>query len=210
MFEKFQGFGYSVGRGSKPAVLVIDFINAFTDPTSLLGADFTPEVQATKQLIETARVNNVPVIYTTVAYEKNYIDAGLFITKVPAMDILVENTAAVEVDSRIARDEENEVLITKKYASSFFGTSLSSILAVQGIDTLLLTGATTSGCVRATAVDGLQYGYRTVVVEDCVGDRSQSAHEASLYDINTKYGDVDSLENIIEYIQQLNQVKEGV
>ena len=210
MFEKFQGFGYSVGRGSKPAVLVIDFINAFTNPTSLLGADFTPEVLATKELIKTARAKGVPVIYTTVAYEKNYIDAGLFIKKVPAMEILLEHSPAVKVDSRIARDEKNEVLITKKYASSFFGTSLSSILSVHGIDTLLLAGATTSGCVRATAVDGLQYGYRTIVVEDCVGDRSSSAHEASLYDINTKYGDVDSLENVIEYIKKLSQVKEEV
>lgn len=200
MFEKFEGFGFKIGMGEKPAIVVVDFINAFTDPNSPLGADFTSEVIATKQLIEIARQKKIPIFYTTVSYEKNYIDAGNFIKKVPAMDVLIEQTPAVKIDERIARNEETEPLIVKKYASSFFGTSLHSMLAVLKVDTLIVVGATTSGCVRATVVDGLQYGYRVIVPEECVGDRSKTAHQANLYDINTKYGDVEPLAKVLEYI----------
>jgi maleamate amidohydrolase len=203
MFEKFEGFAHKIGMGERPAIVVVDFTNAFTDKNSPIGADFTAEVNATRHLLDLARAKNVPIFFTTVSYEKHYLDAGNFIKKVPAMDILLEGTDSVDIDPRLARNPDKEPLIVKKYASSFFGTSLHSMLAVERVDTIVTVGATTSGCVRATVVDGLQYGYRMVVPVECVGDRSQAAHHANLYDMNTKYGDVESLDTVCKYIEAL-------
>jgi len=203
MFEKFAGFGNKIGMGERPAVLVVDFENAFTDPNSPLGADFTAEVEATRKLLDAARDKKVPVFFTTVQYGKHFLDAGNFIKKVPAMEVLLEGTPAVDIDPRLGRNPDTEPLIVKQYASSFFGTSLHSMLTVLQIDTVIVTGCTTSGCVRATVVDGLQYGYRMIVPEECVGDRSPSAHKANLYDMNMKYGDVESLGTVLQYIRSL-------
>ncbi|MBM4764699.1 isochorismatase family protein [Bacillus sp. B15-48] len=203
MYEKFEGFAHKIGMGKRPAIVAVDFANAFTNKNSPLGSDFTNEVNASRQLLDVARTKNVPIFFTTVSYEKHYLDAGNFIKKVPALDILLEGTDWVDIDLRLGRNPDQEPLIIKKYASSFFGTSLHSLLAVAGVDTIITIGATTSGCVRATVVDGLQYGYRMIVPVECVGDRSQTAHEANLYDINTKYGDVESLENVCKYIETL-------
>lgn len=203
MFEKFAGFGHKIGIGEKMAIVVVDFTNAFTNKDSPLGADFTAEVKATKQLLDLARTKNVPIFFTTVSYGEHYLDAGNFIKKVPAMDLLIEGTEWVDIDPRLERNPESEPLIVKKYASCFFGTSLHSMLAVEGVDTVVTVGATTSGCVRATVVDGLQYGYRMIVPVECVGDRSREAHLANLYDMNTKYGDVESLELVSRYIDSL-------
>lgn len=203
MFEKFAGFGYKIGMGERPAIVVVDFENAFTDPNSPLGSDFTAEVNATRKLLDAARAKKLPIFFTTVSYGKHFLDAGNFIKKVPVMDVLLEGTKAVEIDPRLGRDPDTEPLIVKQYASSFFGTSLHSMLTVQRVDTVIVTGATTSGCVRATVVDGLQYGYRMIVPEECVGDRSPSAHKANLYDMNTKYGDVESIDTVLRYIESL-------
>lgn len=204
MSETFAGFGESAGAGRRPCIVVVDFIVGFTDPATQLGADFAAEVEATRSLLDIAREKGVPVVFTTVAYEPHFQDGGHFVEKVPALKLLVQGSRWVEVDERLARQPASEPLVEKKYASSFFGTPLASMLASQGVDTVIVTGCTTSGCVRATALDALQHGYRVVVPRECVGDRSETAHEANLYDIQTKYGDVVSVLHTRDYLSKLN------
>ncbi|MEH7125836.1 isochorismatase family protein [Bacillus sp. JJ1503] len=203
MTEKFQGFGENISFGKRPAVLVVDFINGFTDPECKLGSNLDNEINRTKKLLDEARAHEIPVIFTTVVYEPHYQDGGYFIDKVPALKCLLHGSEWIKVDERLERRDETEPLIQKKYASSFFGTSLSSILSYKQIDTLIIVGCTTSGCIRATVVDALQHGYRSIVPEECVGDRSQEAHRANLYDIQTKYGEVISVNEVCEYIKGL-------
>lgn len=201
--DQFEGFGHSSGMGKSPAIIVIDFMKGFTDSSSPLGAELTKELVATKELLDEARKNDVPIIFTTVIYEKHFKDGAHFIEKIPALKCLVEGSKWVEIDPRLERDDAQEPLIIKKFASAFFGTSLSSLLAYEQVDTVILTGCTTSGCVRATAVDALQHGFKVIVPEACVGDRSEKAHQANLYDIQTKYGDVVELETVKNYLSNL-------
>ncbi|MDH4247675.1 MAG: isochorismatase family protein [Deltaproteobacteria bacterium] len=199
---KKKGFADSSGMGRKPAFVVVDFINAFTDPSSPLGGDYAPELKATAQLLEIFRGKGLPVVFTTVAYEPHFPDAKVFIKKVPSLKILIKGTPAVEVDARIYPKGGDRVL-EKKYASAFFGTDLAPWLRQQGVDTVFVAGATTSGCVRATAVDSLQNDFYTIVVRDAVGDRAQGPHLANLLDIQAKYGDVVSLEDALRLVQEL-------
>jgi len=201
-FYKQRGFSQRVGFGLRPALVVIDFINAFTDPSSPLSANLDDEVEATVRLLAAARPHQVPVFFTTVAYNKGLADAGVFIKKVPSLGILREGTPMVEVDRRMER-REDEHIVVKKYASAFFGTTLASTLTANGIDTIIIAGCTTSGCVRATAIDGCQYGFRTIVVKEAVGDRAKAPHEANLFDIDAKYGDVVSLKEAVTYLTGL-------
>lgn len=201
--DYFDGFGESSGMGERPAILVIDFMKGFTNPESALGSNLDKELYATKALLNAARKKTVPVIFTTVEYDPSYHDGAHFIQKVPALKSLVIGGEESEIDSRLERDADSELLIVKKFASAFFGTNLSSILTYDKIDTLILVGCSTSGCVRATAVDGLQHGYRVVVPEDCVGDRSQDAHQSNLYDIQTKYGDIVHSKTVIDYLENI-------
>ena len=202
MSEYFEGFGNTLGFGERPAIIVVDFINAFTDPSCQLGSDLSQQLQSTKELLTLARRQNIPIIFTTVEYEKHLVDGGLFVKKVPALTILMEGSHYSEIDTCLEK-RDDEVLIKKKFASAFFGTSLSSMLTSLKVDTLLITGCTTSGCIRATAVDAMQYGFYSIVVEECVGDRSASAHKASLSDIHTKYGDVIKLKQAKDYMNHL-------
>jgi nicotinamidase-related amidase len=196
---KERGFANRVGFGTSPALLIIDFINAFTDVSCPLGSDLDKEIAATKQILESFRGRNLPVHFTTTAYDEAFISAGVFIKKVPSLAHLKTGTPLVEIDGRI-KPKPGEVVWTKQYASAFFGTALTAALTAQKVDTLIITGCTTSGCVRASAVDSCQHGFRTIVVEECVGDRSQDAHEANLFDLNAKYADVVSLKESEEYL----------
>ncbi|WP_435064457.1 isochorismatase family protein [Halobaculum sp. EA56] len=189
-------FGAEVGTGDRPALVVIDLINAFTDPETDLGADFADVVEATGRLLAAFRDRDLPRYFTTVAYEESYGDAGRFIEKVPALRELELGTDAVAVDDRIAPADDERVIL-KKYASAFFGTDLGTELTTDGADTLVIAGVTTSGCVRATAVDSLQHGYRTVVPADAVGDRADGPHRANLFDIDQKYGDVVDVDAVL-------------
>ena len=184
-----KGFASRAGFGRKPALLVIDFINGFTDPGTGLGGDFTNEVRAAARLLAVFRAARLPVAYTTVAYCPDLSDGGTFVRKVPALGLLVRGTAWTEVDARL-RPEAGEIVVEKQFASAFFGTGLDARLKGFGVDTLVLAGCTTSGCVRASAVDSMQYGYHTIVARDAVGDRAAGPHEANLFDIDAKYGDV--------------------
>ncbi|MGH3089547.1 MAG: isochorismatase family protein, partial [Rubrobacteraceae bacterium] len=176
------GFGGSVTLGERPAVLVVDFSRGFTDLECPLGADMTAEVEATRTVIDAAREMDVSIIFTTIGFEKNLRDGSLWIEKAPALAELQLGGKWVEIDPRLGKKDEDTVIL-KKGASAFFGTNLASILAFQKTDTVILCGATTSGCIRATAVDLLQYGYPTLVPRECVGDRAGAPHEANLFDI---------------------------
>lgn len=194
-----RDFGDRVGLGDHPALVVIDLINAFTDPDSNLGSDVSDVLAATERLLAAFREHDLPRYFTTVAFEESYGDAGHFVEKVPALKELRLGTDRVAVDNQIA-PEGDERVILKKYASAFFGTDLQTELTTAGVDTLVIAGVTTSGCVRATAVDSLQHGYRTVVPADAVGDRAEGPHRANLFDIDQKYGDVVATDDLIEHL----------
>jgi nicotinamidase-related amidase len=196
------GLGQRFTMGDRPAVLVIDFSCGFTDPECTLGSDMTPQIESTRRLLDAARAKGLPVIYTTIAFDPHGKDGGLWLQKVPALGDLEVGGRWAAIDPRLdPRDDEPVVL--KKGASGFFGTNLASILVSQGVDSVVLCGATTSGCVRATAIDLLQYGWPTVVPRECVGDRAQAPHEANLFDIQAKYADVLSLEEVLAYVESV-------
>lgn len=195
--------GQSLEWGRRPAVLVIDFSCGFTDPDCPLGSDLSDEVEATRELLDAARDRGLAVIFTTIGFEPHGNDSGLWFQKIPMLAQLEMGGKWVEIDPRLGvRDDET--VVVKKGASGFFGTNLASILISQRVDTVILCGATTSGCVRATAIDLLQYGWPTVVPRECVGDRARAPHDANLFDINAKYADVVSLAEALAYVEKVS------
>jgi nicotinamidase-related amidase len=204
-FFESRGFGQKIGFGKSPAVLVIDIVKAFTDPNRVLGADMDAQIDATNALIDVAHEKGIPVIYSSVAYDDaNFMDAGVWRLKQKGIADLVAGSDGPELDPRL-HHENGDGMLWKKYASCFFGTDLVSRLMASGVDTLILTGCTTSGCVRATAVDSCQTGFRPIVVREAVGDRSQQAHDQSLFDLNAKYADVVSLDETLAYLATLDR-----
>ena len=197
-----KGFAARVGFGARPAVLVIDMIRAFTDLRSPLASTLDAQVTAIRTLLAAARQQEIPVIFSTVAYDADLQEAGIWIRKIPSNSWLVEGSEWVELDERLGR-RPREMLLVKKYASCFFGTDLAARLVTRQVDTLLITGCTTSGCVRATAVDACSLGLHTIVVQDAVGDRAELPHIANLFDIDAKYGDVVDLEDALGYLERL-------
>ncbi|MDE0456836.1 MAG: TIGR03842 family LLM class F420-dependent oxidoreductase [Chromatiales bacterium] len=197
-----KGFSSRSGYGTRPALLIVDFINGFTDPGTGLGGDYGAELSVTAKLLDEFRARALPVYFTTVAYEPHLRDGGQFIVKVPALSILIKGSEWVKVDERI-RPRPPERVVLKKYASAFFDTRLDMELQGLGVDTVIIVGCTTSGCIRASAIDSMQNGFRTVVVRDAVGDRAQTPHEVNLFDIDAKYGDVVSSRDVLEYLRGL-------
>jgi maleamate amidohydrolase len=196
-----RGMGHTIGFGERPALVVVDFIRAFTDPDLPLGAELSTELRQTARVLEEARARRQPIFFTTTAYDDaNLADAGVWPMKITAQATLRAGTSNVELDPLLGRTD-GEPLLRKKYASAFFGTDLLTRLQDAAVDTLLVAGCTTSGCVRATAVDGLQNGFRVMVIREAVGDRMRAAHEQSLYDLHAKYADVVSVEEVLHYLQ---------
>lgn len=199
-----RGLTRVLGFGATPALVVVDFTRAFTEPSEAmpLAADFAAEIAATVALLDAARAAGTPVYYTAPIYdEPDLADAGVWGKKVPATATLRAGTPGAELDPRLGR-RPDEALVIKKYASAFFGTDLASRLTVRGVDTLLLCGCTTSGCVRASAVDGLQHGFKVMVVYEGVGDRNPAAHRQSMLDMQTKYADIVSLAAARAYLEE--------
>lgn len=196
------GFGAAVRRGERPAIVVVDLTHGFTDPAEPTGADLSDVVAATARLVEAGRSASVPVVFTTIAYTPAEADgdAITWLTKAPGMRALREGSRAVAIDDRLPVGPGDH-LVTKKGASAFFGTGLAALLAGLRVDTVLICGATTSGCVRATAVDAVQSGFSVLVPRQCVGDRAQGPHEANLFDIQAKYGDVIELADAVGYLE---------
>jgi nicotinamidase-related amidase len=202
-FFRQRGFGLKIGFGERPALIVIDMINAFTDSDMPLGANLEPQIEAIRPLVEVAHERKVPVVFSTVMYnDADFRDAGVWALKQKGVTSLKAGTPAVELDSRMGF-KPGDSLLVKKYASCFFGTDLVPRLMTRGVDTLIITGCTTSGCVRATAVDAVQTGLRPMVVREAVGDRSEAAHAQSLFDLNAKYADVVSLDETLQYLRTI-------
>ena len=196
-------FDGTVGFGQKPAVIVIDLIRAYTTPGEAFYADgVVSAVRESVELLAACREAGVPIIYTKVLYHPNGADGGLFVRKVPALRKLVAGEPMAEIDPLIP-PAADDLVIAKNYPSCFFGTTLASTLFSLGVDTTILIGCSTSGCVRATAIDAIQYGFRVVVPRECVGDRHAGPHDANLFDINAKYGDVLPKSEVIGLVRKL-------
>lgn len=200
----YQGvWGNRIGFGQKPALLMIDFMQGYTQPGApLFAPGVVSAVAESVELLASARQHGVPVVHTNIRYHPgHFADGGMWVKKAPVMKDMVEgNPLAAFCQEVLPRPEE--VVISKQYASSFFGTSLASMLHAMGIDTVVLAGCSTSGCIRATAVDAVQNGFRTIVVRECVGDRHPDPHEANLFDIDSKYGDVVSKQEAINQFKR--------
>ena len=202
-FFKERGFGLRIGFGERPALIVIDMLKAFTDAEMMLGSNLDDEIEATKPLLDVAHERGIPVLFSTVMYEDADLkDAGIWALKQKGVVTLRAGTTGVEVDDRLDF-RDGDTLLSKKYASCFFGTDLVPRLMAHQVDTLIITGCTTSGCVRATAVDACQIGFRPMVVREAVGDRSEAAHDQSLFDLDAKYADVVTLEDSLQYLSNV-------
>ena len=185
----------SGGLGSKPALLVVDVVRGFTDPSCPLGSEADEVVDANVRLMNAFHDANLPVVLTTVIYRDDQ-QASVFRARIPALNLLTPESEWTLFDSRLPV-APGDLQLEKRHASSFHGTELDEWLRGQNVDSVVVTGLTTSGCVRATAVDGLQNNYRVVVPREACGDRDGQAHEANLYDLNAKYADVLSLEDTL-------------
>lgn len=183
------GFNGHLPFGQRPALLVVDVCRAYLDKHSPLYAGVEDALASNIRLVDAARAVGVPVVFTRVLYSANGTDGGLFYRKVPALEAYLPGNPLGDFPDGFG-PRADEVLVTKQYASAFFGTSLAATLTAMGIDTLAITGFSTSGCVRATALDALQHGFVPYVVRDACGDRAPEPHEANLFDLQAKYAEV--------------------
>jgi len=190
------GFDGHLPFGKRPAVLIVDVCRAYLDPQSPLYAGVESALAANVTLADAARRTGVPVIFTRVRYSSGGLDGGLFYRKVPALAAYLDENPLGDFDDAL-RPCEGELVVTKQYASAFFGTSLAASLTAIGIDTLLITGFSTSDCVRATALDALQHGFIPYVVSDACGDRAPGPHNANLFDLQAKYAEVVPLDQAV-------------
>jgi nicotinamidase-related amidase len=195
------GFGGRGPRGERPAVLVVDLSRGFTEPAFPTGSDQTEVVAATARLIGAAHAAGAPVVFTTIAFDEADVEAGTnaWLCKAPGLGVLRAGSELADLDPRLPR-EPHDPLVVKKAASAFFGTDVAAQLVALRVDTLLVCGATTSGCVRASVVDAVQHGFAVLVPRECVGDRAAGPHEANLFDIDAKYGDVVDLADALAYL----------
>ena len=197
-----QQFGQRTGFGKRPALLVIDFVNGFHDPKVLGGGNIPAAVVATRPLLDFFRLKELPVIFTRIVYAEDGSDASLWCEKVPRLRGLTEKVPASQVVDALA-PRQGELVIRKTQASAFFGTHLGACLTARAVDTLVVTGCTTSGCVRASVIDAMSMNYRTVVATDCVGDRALGPHEANIFDMGQKYSDLMNAAEIMSALAAL-------
>jgi nicotinamidase-related amidase len=190
-----------LGLGSKPALVLVDVIKGFTDPACTLGSEADSVVAACRQLLDVFRHKGLPVFFTTVVYHDE-AQARVFRQRLPALNVLEPESEWVKIDSRLA-PVNGEPVIEKQWASGFFKTDLAQRLETAGADSLVIGGLTTSGCVRATAVDGLQNDYRVVIAHEATGDRNLEAHESNLFDLQAKYVDVLDLRSVLSLLDFL-------
>ncbi len=202
MEERPLGYDRELGPGRRAALLLVDFAEAYFHPDSPLYARVEKERDVAARLLEAWRKWNKPVVWTRVHYGRGAPDGGLFMRKLPELKLFEEGSELACFASGL-EPREAETVVVKQYASAFFGTSLASTLQALDVDTLLITGLTTSGCVRATAVDCLQHGFRPLVIEDAVGDREQAPHEANLFDLRAKYADIWRSAAVLDAIERL-------
>jgi maleamate amidohydrolase len=204
-----QTFGQPLGFGKRPALLIVDFVNGFLDPQHFGGGSIADAACMTVPLLAAARTAGVPVVFTRIVYAEDGSNAGVWCEKVPRLKILTESSSASQVISEL-EPRPSEYVIRKTQASAFFGTDLAAYLVYKGVDSLIIAGCTTSGCVRASVVDAISHNLRPIVVADCVGDRAQGPHEANLFDIGQKYADVVSADEVVAELRSIGATYAGV
>jgi maleamate amidohydrolase len=207
-FYDTRGYRNAVGTGQRPAIIVIDFSNAFTRGASQFpGGDFASEMTQTCRLLAAARERGLPVFYTTIAYADPENDSGFWGKKVPWLNRCKLGSAAVDIDTVLDR-RPDEPVIVKKFPSAFFETDLQDRLRAFGVDTIVLAGCTTSVCVRATAIDAMQRNYRTLIAAEAVGDLDPALHAVHLRDIDARYADVMPVDELLDYFRSVSRLSE--
>ena len=196
------GFDTSLPWGSAPALLQVDFIRAYFEPDAELYMGSRSCLDAAARVLASARQAGIPVVHTRVVYDDDGMDGGLFVRKLPALRRFTPGARIGETMPEVA-PQPHEIVVTKQYASAFFGTSLATTLTALRVDTVVITGVSTSGCVRATALDALQHGFVPLVVREAVGDRHPQPHEANLFDLQAKYAEVVGEQAVVDWLAQL-------
>lgn len=197
------GFSERIGYGDRPAVLIIDMCRGITERGNKMYIEMDTHIPRIQAIIDAARNISAPVIFTTVAYHQDRTDAGVFGKKVPLVQDLVHGSPLVDIDPRLPVADSDH-LIVKKFPSAFYATHLQSMLTSERIDTTIIVGNSTSGCVRATLIDAVSGGFRAIVPRDCVADRAPLSHDINLFDIDSKYGDVVESEEVVRYLRGLS------
>lgn len=201
--QNYRGaFDGSLGFGRSSALILIDFVDAYFDEDSPLYAGVDDSLSSALRIRDAARSAGIPIIYTNVVYEPGGADGGVFFRKVPALKVFVRGNPLGGWAPGLTPGR-GEFVISKQYASAFFGTSLASTLTAAGVDTLIITGVTTSGCIRATCIDTVSHGFVPIVVADACGDRHEAPHEANLFDMNAKYADVVDEATVVAHLQSM-------
>lgn len=196
-----QGFAQSAGWGSSPGLLIVDFVVGFTDPAHFGGGNITPAIKHTVDLLAYARAMRWPVAHTRVVYADDGSDAGAFTNKVPSLLKLTETSPLSQIVTELT-PAAGELVIRKRMPSAFFATELVGWLHHRGVDTLLVSGCTTSGCIRASVIDAVSHSFRTIVLTDCVGDRAIGPHEANLFDMGQKYADLKTSGEVMSHYRK--------
>ena len=194
-----QGFGQSLGLGRAPALIVVDFANGFADPALFGGGNIAAAIAATGPVLDACRDRGLPIVFSRIVYAEDGSDAGVWCAKAPGLRQLTETAPASAIVPELA-SRPGELVLRKTQASCFFGTDLASWLVGRGVDSLIVTGCTTSGCVRATVVDAISWNFRPLVLSDCVGDRALGPHEASLFDMGQKYADLSTSAELLDVL----------
>jgi maleamate amidohydrolase len=195
-----SGIGHRVGFGDRAALVVVDLQNGFTDPACPVGGELGDVISASATLLAECRRRELPVAFTAVGFDAVERDALPWLRKMPGLKALEAGTHWCEVDQRVA-PEPGEPVYVKRASSAFFGTPLLTFLISRRVDTLIVIGCVTSGCVRATTIDAVSHGFRTIVPEECVGDRAEVPHSTNLFDIDAKYADVLPLDEVLDSLQ---------
>lgn len=197
-----KAYGHSLDPGNRPALILIDFVQAYFDPECELYADVEDVLQSALRVLQGARESGHPVVYTNVVYQADGLDGGRFFEKaLPLRHFVCGNPMGAWATG--IEPAAGELIVSKQYPSAFFGTSLASTLTAKGIDTLVITGVTTSGCIRASCVDAMSHGFIPIVVSDACGDRHESPHEANLFDMQAKYAEVWAESAVCEYLRKM-------
>ena len=206
--RNYEGaFDGTLGYGQSPALIVIDFVDAYLNKASSLYAGVETALQSCVRVLNACRGAGLPVIHTNVEFVPGGFDGGVFYRKVPSLKQFDRGSPFGRFPD-VLTPRDGEMVVTKQYASAFAGTPLASSLTAAGVDTLIITGVSTSGCIRATAIDTVQHGFIPIVVRDAVGDRHPQVHDANLFDVQAKYGDVVSEADALDYIARVAPAKE--
>jgi maleamate amidohydrolase len=196
-----RAYGNRIGYGKRPALVLVDFVQAYFEPSCELYADVEDALASALRVRAVALRERIPTILTNVVYHRSTRDGGRFFQKALPLRHFVQGSPMGAWPKGLDPDPD-ELIISKQYPSAFFGTSLASTLTSLGVDTLIITGLTTSGCIRATCVDAMSHGFIPIVVREACGDRHPAPHEANLFDMDAKYADVVSEADILDYLSK--------